>query len=94
MSFFTLDWTKSFIFVGDFRDPATLYIESLIGVHNDVMWFLFLIVTLVYWTLYKILKDSLWTTFSKQIGALRFFYLSPIFINIHAFFFRLSVQII
>jgi len=93
MSFFTLDWTKSFIFVGDFRDPATLYIESLIGVHNDVMWFLFLIVTLVYWTLYKILKDSLWTTFSKQIGALRFFYLSPIFINIHAFFFRLSVEL-
>lgn len=42
------DIFKSFSFVMDFKDPASLYIESLIGVHNNVMWYLVLIVTIVY----------------------------------------------
>jgi len=47
-------------FSADFRDPATLYIESLISVHNNVMWYLVLIIVIVYWTLYKIIRDSNW----------------------------------
>lgn len=81
---FNSDILKSLFFVMDFKDPATLYIESLIGVHNNVMWYLILIVTIVYWTLYKIIKDSNWTSFSKQVGFLRSIYLNTFFLNLNA----------
>lgn len=77
----------------DFKDPATLYIESLIGVHNNVMWYLILILTICYWTLYKIIKDSSWTSFNKQVGFLRIFFSNKIFLNLYSFIIILYVQV-
>ena len=57
-------WT----FLFNFKDPATVYAYSLITVHHDVMWYIFLILTLVCWSLYKILKEFSWNVFNKQIG--------------------------
>ena len=45
------------IFLYNLKDPATVYAYSLITVHHDVMWFIFIILSMVCWTLYKILKD-------------------------------------
>lgn len=45
----------------------------------------FLIITLVFWTLYKILKEFGWNTFNKQVGFLRVVYLNKIFITIESF---------
>lgn len=87
------DIFKSFSFVMDFKDPASLYIESLIGVHNNVMWYLVLIVTIVYWTLYKILKDSIWTSFSKQVGFLRIFFSTSLFLDLYSLVILLYVRI-
>lgn len=87
------DLFKSLSFVMDFKDPATLYIESLIDVHNNVMWYLVLILTIVYWTLYKIVKDSLWTSFNKQVGFLRIFLSNSLFINLYSFALLLYVEV-
>jgi len=87
------DLFKSLSFVMDFKDPATLYIESLIGVHNNVMWYLVLILTIVYWTLYKIVKDSLWTSFNKQVGFLRIFFSSRVLLNLYSFAILLYVEV-
>lgn len=44
-----------------------------------------LIITLVFWTLYKILKEFGWNTFNKQVGFLRIAYLNKIFITVESF---------
>jgi hypothetical protein len=87
------DLLKSLSFVMDFKDPATLYIESLIGVHNNVMWYLVLILTIVYWTLYKIIKDSSWTSFNKQVGFLRIFFSSKLLLNLYSFTILIYVEV-
>jgi len=75
------NWT----FVFNFKDPATLYAHSLMSVHHDVMWYIILIVTIVCWTLYKILKEFGWNAFNKQVGFLRFSFLSRTFVLIESF---------
>jgi len=76
------DSIGSLFFLFDFKDPATLYIESLISVHNNVMWYLIIIITIVYWTLYKIIQDSNWTVFNKQVGFLRNIFLNKYYLKI------------
>ena len=93
MSFNFTDVLKSLSFVMDFKDPATLYIESLIGVHNNVMWYLVLILTIVYWTLYKILKDCLWSSFNKQVGFLRIFFSNKFILNLYSLVILFYVEI-
>lgn len=66
-------WT----FVFNFKDPATVFSFSLIFVHHDVMWYLFLILALVYWSLYKIVIDSNWFVFNRKYP--RFFKFSFLF---------------
>lgn len=55
------------------------------SVHHDVMWYLILVFTIVIWTLYKILKEFGWSTFNKQVGFLRIFFFSKLFITIESF---------
>jgi len=63
------------IFLFNLKDPATVYAYSLITVHHDVMWFIFIILGVVCWSLYKILKDFVWSIGNKQSGLLRIFFL-------------------
>ena len=81
-------------FVLNFQDPATTYCHSLITVHHDAMWYLILILTIVYWNLFKIVKDSNWSVFNKQYGLFlvffrRFFFLFLIFFFSFFLFFLL-----
>lgn len=47
-------------FVFNFNDPATIYCHLLIIFHTDVMGYLFLILVLVNWSLFSILRLYLW----------------------------------
>jgi len=58
----------------NFKEPATTFAYNLISLHHDVMWYIILIICLVYWVLYKILKDFLWSVFNKQEGFLSILY--------------------
>ena len=53
-----------------FKDPSTIYAYSLIFVHHQVMWFMFIILGVVYWSFYKIVKEYSWNSFNKQGGIL------------------------
>ena len=59
-------------FVWNFRDPATVYAYSLIFVHHQVLWFMILILAVVYWSFYCLLRDYNWYSFNKQMGSLYF----------------------
>jgi cytochrome c oxidase subunit 2 len=62
-----------FIFMMSFSTPITVFNYNLISLHNDVFWFILIILTLVYWSLYKILKEFGWNSFNKQKGFLKIF---------------------
>ena len=53
-----------------FKDPSTVYAYSLVFVHHQVMWFMFIILGVVYWSFYKIVKEYNWNSFNKQGGIL------------------------
>ena len=63
-----------FAFMMSFSTPITVFNYNLISLHNDVFWFILIILALVYWSLYKILKDFGWNSFNKQKGFLKIFY--------------------
>ena len=54
----------------NFKDPVITFAYNLITLHHDIMWYIIIILTLVYWSLYKILKEYSWNTFNKQEGFL------------------------
>lgn len=54
----------------NFKDPVSTFAYNLISLHHDIMWYIIIILTLVYWALYKILKDYSWNVFNKQEGFL------------------------
>lgn len=56
-----------------FKDPASIYAYFLFSTHHDIMWYLIIILILVYWSLYKILRDFSWKVFNKQEGVLLYF---------------------
>lgn len=49
----------------NFKDPVTTFAYNLISLHHDIMWYIIIILTLVYWSLYKILKEYSWNIFLK-----------------------------
>jgi len=59
------------LFIYDFLDSATVWCYNLISVHHDICYFIIIILSLVYWSLYKIIKDNSWNSFNKQEGLLR-----------------------
>lgn len=57
-----------------FKDPASVYSYHLFAVHHDIIWFLIIILVLVYWVLYKIVKDFNWKIFNNQNGVILFLF--------------------
>ena len=53
-----------------FQDPATVYAYSLMVVHHQVMWYMLIILGVVYWSFYRIIKDYNWHNFNKQQGIM------------------------
>ena len=73
----------------NFKDPVTTFAYNLISLHHDIMWYIIIILTLVYWSLYKILKEYSWNTFNKQEGFLLSFLNSVIILKVQKFIFYL-----
>lgn len=65
----------------NFKEPISTFAYNLVSLHHDVMWYVILIMTLVYWCMYKILKEFSWNSFNKLEGFLLYTYLKN-FINI------------
>ena len=55
-----------------FKDPASSFAYYLFSTHHIILWYLIIILVLVYWCLYKIIKDFSWKIFNKQEGVLVF----------------------
>jgi hypothetical protein len=68
-----------------FQDPASVYAYHLFSVHNDILWFILIILVLVYWCLYKIVRDFNWKFFNNQSGINLYIY-SFYFIYIESYF--------
>lgn len=58
----------------NFKEPVSTFTYNLISLHHDIIWYVILILSLVYWTLYKIIKEYLWSISIKQDGLSLFFY--------------------
>ena len=58
----------------NFKEPVSTFAYNLISLHHDIIWYIILILSLVYWTLYKIIKEYLWSIGSKQDGFFLIFY--------------------
>jgi heme/copper-type cytochrome/quinol oxidase subunit 2 len=58
----------------NFKEPVSTFTYNLISLHHDIIWYIILILSLVYWTLYKIIKEYLWSISSKQDGFFLIFY--------------------
>lgn len=76
---------NSIEYVYDFQQAAALYAYHLVALHNSIMYYVFIILVLVYWCLYKILRDFTWNIFNKQIGFFRFFFKYKIFLYLEYF---------
>lgn len=81
----------------NFKEPIATFSYNLISLHHDIIWYIILIITLVYWSLYKILKEFIWTNSNKQGGMFLFFYKTSLIYKLQnlifflwfKFFFRL-----
>ena len=58
----------------NFKEPVSTFAYNLISLHHDIIWYIILILSLVYWTLYKIIKEYLWSISIKQDGFILIFY--------------------
>lgn len=58
----------------NFKEPVSTFTYNLISLHHDIIWYIILILSLVYWTLYKIIKEYLWSISIKQDGFFLIFY--------------------
>ena len=58
----------------NFKEPISTFAYNLISLHHDIIWYIILILSIVYWTLYKIIKEYLWTIGPKQDGFSLIFY--------------------
>lgn len=57
-------------FLYNFKDPASVYAYSLMFVHHQVMWFMIIILAVVYWSFYRVIREYNWNSFNKQFGLL------------------------
>lgn len=76
-----------------FQDPASAYAYHLFSVHNDVMWFLIVIIILVYWCLYKIIRDYSWKTYNLTSNSIVKLVFNIIFKYIEIFFLFILINI-
>jgi len=56
-----------------FQEPVSVFCYNLIALHHDILWYIILIISLVFWVLVKILKEYSWYTFKKE-KKIEFFY--------------------
>jgi len=63
---------KNINFVMNFQDPSTIFSYHLIAVHHEVFWYIIIILSLVYWAMYVIIRDFTWNNFNRSIGFFRF----------------------
>lgn len=49
-----------------FQEPVTVFCYNLIALHHDILWYIILIISLVFWVLAKILKEFSWYAFKKE----------------------------
>lgn len=68
----------------NFREPISTFAYNLISLHHDIIWYIILILSLVYWTLYKIIKEFLWSIGPKQDGFSIVFYKNNILYKLQA----------
>jgi len=54
----------------NFKDPISTFVYSLISLYHDIMWYIIIILSLVYRSLYKIVKEYSWNNFNKVEGFL------------------------
>ena len=52
----------------NFKDLISTFAHNLISLHHDIMWYIIIILSLVYWSLYKIVKEYSWGNFNKIEG--------------------------
>ena len=52
----------------NFKDSISTFTYNLIILHHDIMWYIIIILSIVYWSLYKILKEYSWSNFNKTEG--------------------------
>lgn len=52
----------------NFKDPASVYAYSLMFVHHQVMWYMILILAVVYWSFYRIIREYNWNSFNRHQG--------------------------
>ena len=63
----------------NFKEPISTFAYNLISLHHDIMWYIIIIISLVYWSLYKIIKEYSWSVFNKQEGFLLIAYSNKLF---------------
>jgi hypothetical protein len=84
----------------NFKEPISTFAYNLVSLHHDVMWYVIIIITLVYWCIYKVLKEFTWNSFNKLEGFLLFTYLKTfiniqirlIFLIFHIYYFFLKIS--
>lgn len=74
-----------------FKDPSSTFAYNLISLHHDIMWYIIIILTVVYWVLYKLLKEYSWSTFNKQEGFILGFCNNPWMFKVQKFIFYLWI---
>ena len=52
----------------NFKDPISTFAYNLISLHHDIMWYIIIILSLVYWSLYKVMKEYSWNNYNKTEG--------------------------
>ena len=71
----------------NFKDPISTFAYNLISLHHDIMWYIIIILSLVYWSLYKIVKEYSWNNFNKVEGFLLVVSNKKIIFQIQAYIF-------
>jgi len=77
----------------NFKDPVSTFAYNLVSLHHDIMWYIIIILSVVYWCLYKILKEYIWTNFNKQEGFLLILYSSNFLFKIQKFIIYIWVTV-
>lgn len=76
-----------------FQEPVSIYCYNLIALHHDIIWYLILIMSLVFWVLIKIIKEFSWYAFKKE-KKIMLYYNNASFIKVHTVLLYLWIQLI
>lgn len=74
-----------------FADPASSFSYFLISVHHSLLWFIILILFLVYWLLYCIIRNFTWSKYSTTFFNNEFIFILNSYLNYYFYFFTVSL---